>query len=168
MEDYSPLDEAILSQSRSQITTLLKNGHNLDRYNDHNHFGYLAENSKNNDFLIWLFELGLDIDSLYFDEPSNPVDYGFSFLNYAIYGNNTVLVQYLLQHGVELWSEYYHTSPLYVAIDNDRMEIVKLLLDYGILDHCHYVDDILKCFKKPAYRKVVKNYVRPTMIKRAK
>ena len=75
MDTYSPLDDAILAKSRSQIEQLLDTGHSLKRYDRYNHFGYLAKESTNNEFLIWLLKLELDIDTLYFDEPLRKMNF---------------------------------------------------------------------------------------------
>ena len=69
MQDYSPLDDAISNKSITDIEDLLRRGHSLRRYNRYNNFGYMAEDPENNEFIIWLLNHGLDIDSLGIVDP---------------------------------------------------------------------------------------------------
>ncbi len=167
MDDFSPLDDPILSKSKLKIIHLLANGHSLTRYDKYNHFGYLAEDTINNEFIIWLLKLGLDIDTLYFEEPNDPMDYGFSLLNHAIYGNNIKLVQYLLDHGIYMGNlgEYVFTTPLYVAADIGNIEIFQFLLDRGVLEY-HNVSELLNSIDTQ-YGKLIQNYLKPTVTKKA-
>ncbi|XP_057317896.1 ankyrin-3-like [Microplitis mediator] len=120
------LYRAVESESIKIVEFLLKNGAEVNAINDYGETSLtVAVNKDNLELVKILINAGAQVNL------SN--DKNYSPLHWAVQRSNYSTTQYLIEQGAEINSIRFGTTPLTIACDNGRKDIVELLIKSGAI-----------------------------------